>query len=216
MDNLVILIPVFNEEKTIGTVIKNLRNYNLFIINDGSSDKTKSILKKYENHKKIEILNLDKNYGYEYALLKGFKILLNKNFKYILTCDGDNQHNTNNIKKILLFTSQNNIDLTIGNRNNLNRFVEKILSFFFIARYGICDPISGFKLYDTKCLREVLSKIRKDNTFLISIVFEFIKKSKKIKNFRIKTKKRKGSRVGNSLSLNIKILRQIKFCFYFF
>lgn len=130
MDNVAILIPIYNEEKTINTVIENLINYNLFIVNDGSTDKTKVILDKYKNSEKIKVLNLDKNYGYEEALLKGFNYILHKNFEYILTCDGDNQHYTDKIHKMLLYSSQDKIDLLIGHRNKLNRFVEKILSRF--------------------------------------------------------------------------------------
>ena len=191
-----------------------LINYNLFIVNDGSTDKTKVILDKYNNSEKIKVLNLDKNYGYEEALLKGFNYILHENFEYILTYDGDNQHYTDKIDKMLLYSSQNKIDLLIGHRNKLNRFVEKILSFFFKIRYGINDPISGLKLYKVKSLEEVLSKIQKDNSFLVSIVFEFIKKTKKVKNFKIQTRERLGSRVGNNFLLNLKILKQIKYCFY--
>lgn len=215
MDNLAILIPVYNEEKTLNTVIENLTNYNLLIVNDGSTDKTNIILDQYKNANRVEVLNLDKNYGYELALLKGFDLLLQKNFEYILTCDGDNQHHTDKINKMLLYSSQNNIDLLIGNRSKLNRFVEKILSCGFKIRFGISDPISGFKLYNVKVLRETLSKIQNDNSFLVSIVFEFIKKSKKVKNFTIQTRKRMGSRVGNDFLLNLKILKQLKYCFHF-
>jgi hypothetical protein len=214
MDKIIILIPVYNEEKTVGTVIKNLSKYNVFIVNDGSTDNTKNILKKYKKFKNIEILNLSKNYGYEEALLKGFRNLLKKKFKYILTCDGDNQHYTDNIEKMLLYSSQNKVDLLIGNRDSLNRFVEKILSFAFSFKFGIKDPISGFKLYNSESLREILFNIKNDNTFLISIVYEFLKKTKKIDNFKIQTRKRSDSKVGNTLTVNLKILKQLKYCLF--
>jgi len=46
-EKLLIAIPAFNEEKNLKKLIKNLNNYkNILIINDGSTDNTKKILKK--------------------------------------------------------------------------------------------------------------------------------------------------------------------------
>ena len=69
------IVPIFNEEKTITNVVKTLLKSNLIdeviCVNDGSTDKSLAILKKFKN--KIKLLNLRKNHGKGFALAAGIK-----------------------------------------------------------------------------------------------------------------------------------------------
>ncbi|KKP52855.1 MAG: Glycosyl transferase [Candidatus Roizmanbacteria bacterium GW2011_GWA2_33_33] len=69
-----VIVPAYNEEKKIGGVLKSLINSSLvdeiIIINDGSSDNTLSIVRKF---KKIKLINLKKNHGKSYAIVKGIE-----------------------------------------------------------------------------------------------------------------------------------------------
>ena len=63
-----IILPNFNSEKTIETTIKSIlnqsyKNWELIIVDDNSSIKTKKILSKFKKIKKIKIINLKKKYG---------------------------------------------------------------------------------------------------------------------------------------------------------
>ena len=147
MSNLGIIIPVFNEEKKIESVIKKLKKFEVYIVNDGSTDRTLNILKKYRKY--INIINLKKNVGYENAIIHGFK-KINKKFKHILTLDGDGQHSPDYINKVYNFYLNENLDLLVGNRSKLNRRVEYLLSFLFSLKFNIKDPLSGFKIYNVK------------------------------------------------------------------
>ena len=74
--NVTIVIPVYNEELNIGSVVENIINYadSLIVVDDKSSDKTLEILNqlqsKYKN--KIILLKNNKNKGIGYTVKKGF------------------------------------------------------------------------------------------------------------------------------------------------
>ncbi len=69
------IVPVFNEEKTVscvvGTLLKNPLINEVICVNDGSTDKSLKILKKF-NHE-IQIVNLKKNRGKGFALSSGIR-----------------------------------------------------------------------------------------------------------------------------------------------
>lgn len=69
------IVPAFNEEKTVAGVIEILLNNSLIdeviCINDGSTDKTLTILKSFKD--KIQLINFNKNKGKSYALVEGIK-----------------------------------------------------------------------------------------------------------------------------------------------
>ena len=206
MLELAILIPAYNEEKNIKTVLSKLQKYNVYLINDGSKDKTLEFAKEFTN---VKISNNKKNLGYENSLIKGFNIILKKNFKYILTIDADGEHSLNKIKQFYKFAISTDSDLVVGKRSKFNRISEKVISFFFKIKFNISDPLSGFKLYKTSALKKIILNIKDDNTFLVKILYFFLKKKYTVKNFDIFVNKRYGSRVGNSLSTNIKIMKLI-------
>lgn len=70
-----VIVPIFDEEKTIGEVASRLIAHPLIdeviCVNDGSTDRSLSILEKFGN--KITVINLDKNHGKGYALARGIE-----------------------------------------------------------------------------------------------------------------------------------------------
>ena len=202
---VIILIPCFNEEKTIIDICKKAKNFGkVLVVNDNSTDKTKILLQE----KKINFINNKKNLGYEKSLIKGFNYIF-KNFKkakYILTIDADGELPVKNIPKILK-NKNKNFDLLIGNRSNLNRISEIILDYVFKIKFGLKDPVSGFKLYKIKSLKKIVNLLS-DKMFLVDVPVIFYKLGRIMSNIDIITKKRLDKpRVGSSISSNLKILR---------
>ena len=72
-----VIVPAYNEEKKIVGVINSLFNSNSFdqiiCVNDGSTDNTLQLLKKF---KKITLINLKKNHGKGFAVAAGIKKVL--------------------------------------------------------------------------------------------------------------------------------------------
>ena len=71
------VIPVLNEEKNIEKVVSELENYceNIIIVNDGSTDNTKEILRRLSEtySKKLIIIENKKNMGIGYSMKVGLK-----------------------------------------------------------------------------------------------------------------------------------------------
>ncbi|OGS22559.1 MAG: hypothetical protein A2252_03000 [Elusimicrobia bacterium RIFOXYA2_FULL_39_19] len=129
--------PAYYDEKNITLVVEkaiNLLNeiavdYEIFVINDGSPDKTgevaDALAKKYN---KVHVIHHKTNLGYGAALQDGFKHA--NRFEYVLFTDGDNQYDVNDFKKMLPLLEGN--DMVIGFREfNANSTLRKIISFFY-------------------------------------------------------------------------------------
>ena len=202
-----IIIPVFNEEKTIGNLLKNIKNKgSIFVIDDNSTDNSYNIISKYE----VNLIKNRSNIGYSKTIQRGIKIVKTNGYKYAITFDSDGEHNIEDIEKITLLL-KNNYALVVGSRNKKNRNIEilaSILTNFFI---GIKDPFCGLKGYD-------LSKITFQNPYLqlemedinTYLMIFYIKKNLSFSNFNInvkKSSKRKNSRFGDGFFSEVKLAK---------
>ena len=210
MSGLIILIPSYNEIKSLRRIVLSIKDkYKILVVNDGSTDGTVEFLKK---NKISHIINKN-NQGYTLSLIKGINFIKNNfNVQYILTIDADGEHRLSFIKKIYNEIKKKKLDLVIGNRNSKNRISETLISEYVDVKYGIKDPFSGFKIYKADYLYKYINKVNKKK-FLIDLVSIYLKNSLKIKNINIKVnkiKKRK-SRTGIGIITNIKMLSSIKY-----
>ena len=128
--------------------------------------------------------------------------------------DADGQHKSVYIKKMFNNFIKNKADLVVGERDKKNRIIEKLVSRTFKKKFGIWDPLSGFKLYKKRILREInLSKVK--NFFLVDLLILLINKKCRVKNYKIKTYFREDSpRVGSLFLTNLKMLNILKFVYF--
>jgi len=207
--SLIILIPSHNELNNFKSFLVQLnKKYNILVIDDCSSDGTIEFLKK----NKILFLKNKKNIGYEKSLVKGFKYIKKiKKYKKILTMDADGQHKLKYVSLINKICDKNDADLVVGIRERKNRNIEKIISYIFKKKYGINDPLSGFKIYKTKTLFQFnLNNIKK--YFLVDLLTQFCEEKKKIITKIIQTRPRKDKpRIGNFIKVNFKMIKILKF-----
>ena len=111
-----VIIPAYNEEKTIGNVIEQTisvmdglqRPYEIIIVDDGSKDKTRQIASTY----KATVLFNRVNRGKGYTIRKGFK---HAQGDLIVTIDADGSHSPKEIPD-LLEPLYNGTDITAGSR----------------------------------------------------------------------------------------------------
>ena len=94
-----ILIPIYNEQKHIFNVLREVRKYsseNLLVINDGSTDESKDIVEEITSCAKLRgnliIINHLENEGYGKSLIDGINFARDNNYQYLLTLDCDAQH----------------------------------------------------------------------------------------------------------------------------
>lgn len=164
-----IIIPAYNEEATLPTLIESVLKQNsdqLLIINDASSDKTKTLLDSMisEQHLAIKVLHNSSNLGKAGSLWRGFEQAIQDNFDVVITMDGDGQHRADDIPALLQSHLETPEHLIIGARERnlktqpLGRFLANRLANFWIswaAGYGVKDSQSGFRLYPVNLLKKI-------------------------------------------------------------
>ena len=101
-----VVVPVFNSERTVGDLCKELvevlssmgNNYEIIFINDGSIDKSWSIIDKLSNkYSNVIAVDLLKNYGQHSAILCGISLAKGD---YLITMDDDYQNPPSEIGKL--------------------------------------------------------------------------------------------------------------------
>ncbi|MCW3170220.1 DUF2062 domain-containing protein [Chryseobacterium sp. 09-1422] len=151
-----VLIPTYNNEKTLRRVIDGVLEYtqNIIVVNDGSTDSTSEILKTYPQ---LTILHLPENKGKGNGLKIGFRKAKELGYHHAITIDSDGQHYPNDIPVFVeALLAENENVLLIGNRNmsqdgipKKSSFGNRFSNFWFWFETGIKleDTQSGYRLY---------------------------------------------------------------------
>ena len=162
-----IVIPVFNEEKSLEELNKRLlvvcnsldSEFEIIYVDDGSSDKSLDIIKKFcVSHKFIHFITFYRNFGQHAAVMAGFK---HARGDIIMTLDADLQNPPEEIPKFL-DKMKEGYDIVAGKRvNRKDRLSRKIPSYFMNK---IISSLTGVRLNDYGCMmrayrRDIVSKL---------------------------------------------------------
>ncbi len=170
--NCCVIIPTYNNSKTIESVITSTLNYcdDIILVDDGCTDDTKNILLKFPQ---LTIVTHSVNKGKGKALRNGFNEAVKKGFDYAISIDSDGQHFPKDFETFLNKIEQQPQSLIVGARNmtvenvpNKSNFGNKVSNFWFKIETGITlpDTQSGFRLYPVKKLKSI---------FFFTTKFEF-------------------------------------------
>ena len=116
--NLVsIILPFYNSQKFLDATIKSVinqtyKNWELFLINDGSSDNSLEIAVKYLNDKRFKLISYKKNRGPAYSRNLGIR---RAQGEYICFLDSDDLWEKKKLKTQIIFMKKKNIDLSCTN-----------------------------------------------------------------------------------------------------
>jgi len=157
-----VIIPAFNAEKTIGTLVQHIRQQGLpiFVVDDGSSDHTAAVA---AASGALVVSHL-RNQGKGCALRTGFEHALRGGYDGIVTLDGDGQHDPADIPQLIRTGEIQHAGIVLGNRlmdgatmpsmrRRTNALMSAVVS--AVARQRIPDTQCGFRLIR----KEVLSSI---------------------------------------------------------
>ena len=111
---IIAVIPAYNEEKTIATVIIETEKHvnKIIVVDDGSTDHTAEIAQRMG----AIVIQHPQNMGKGAALKTGFKEALKHNPDIVVTLDADLQHNPSEIPKLVKPIIEGKADLVIGSR----------------------------------------------------------------------------------------------------
>ena len=183
-NDIVVIIPTYNESKNISTLLDKLSMYedwDILIVDDNSPDGTSKIVEEnyVRNLKNIHLLKRDQKLGLGSAYRDGFKWALKKNYKHFIEMDGDFSHTIDDLINMLEFKDK--YDLIIGSRYVEGGKTEgwsksrKILS--VVANYvaklllgiKVNDMTSGFRIYSRGCLEDINYYDTKSNGYAFQI-----------------------------------------------
>ena len=157
--NYSIVIPAFNESKAITEQLEEIKKYihknkinaELIVIDDGSTDNTYSMLKKYK-YKNLIIKKNMSNLGYGKSIKLGVDLAKNEN---IIIIDCDMSYPFSEINQLKTYYEKG-YDMVIAERKNLfehDGFFKNLLRFVFklivnyISGNKVSDPNSGFRIF---------------------------------------------------------------------
>ncbi|PTD94225.1 glycosyltransferase family 2 protein [archaeon SCG-AAA382B04] len=162
------LIPAFNEEKSVGKVIDEVRKHQrdyldeIVVVDDSSTDKTKEIVQ----DKGVEVVSHVINIGVGGAVRTGYRYAIQEEFDYLVLLDADGQHDPKYIPKLFNKLIEDECDLVIGSRflNESHKgysyvrkagiiFFTKMVS--FLGGIDITDVTSGYRVYDVDALKKL-------------------------------------------------------------
>lgn len=167
---LSIFLPTYNEEENLAKVIENVtqsaskfaENWEVTIVNDGSSDRTKTLAEGLsKNNARIKVISHKVNSGYGASLKTGF---YNSHYSWIAFMDSDGQFDFSEINRFIETKQNTGADLVIGyykkRKASLGKIItSKIWEAFVFVLFGlkVKDIDCGFKLIS----KEVIDSIPK-------------------------------------------------------
>ena len=207
-ESLYIVMPAYNEEENIETVIEEwysiVEKYNgdgksrLVIIDDGSKDKTYDIMKEYMKEKTLFVPLSRENEGHGATVLFGYEYALENGADYVFQTDSDGQTRPEEFHEFWKMREQ--YDLVIGHRNKradgiLRVFVTKILKMVIRVCFGISitDANTPFRLIKANVLKEEIKYIpSKYNLSNVLLSVLCTKHGRRIKYIPITFRQRQG------------------------
>lgn len=155
-EKILALIPAYNEEIAIQSVVRRTMEYlPALVADDGSSDATIDIARETG----AMIVQNGENLGKGAALRKGFRFALEKGFQAVVILDADGQHDPHEIPLFLERFQQNRSNLIIGMRDFSQmpfsrRWANSLGGVLInrLTREPIPDNQSGFRLIDARVM----------------------------------------------------------------
>jgi glycosyltransferase involved in cell wall biosynthesis len=163
-----VISPAFNEEKSIGSVLSEIKkfcpDFDIVVVDDGSTDRTAEVARTVPG---VSVISLPINLGIGGAVQTGFIFGRRRGFDLAVQVDADGQHKPAEVPRLLEPIFLNQADVTIG-----SRFMEKgMYRGLAFRKWGIrlfsltnrlllgeriTDSTSGFRAYNQKAI-EILS-----------------------------------------------------------
>jgi glycosyltransferase involved in cell wall biosynthesis len=193
-----LIVPAFNEEETIGELLKNVSNvlsrsgitYEIIVVNDGSTDKTSSIACSVPG---VKVITHPYNKGNGASVKAGIQ---ESHGEKIVILDADGQHQAEHIPEMLNLLGE--YDLVVGARDDFgfgrrgmgNFFVSKLAT--YLSGIEIPDLTSGYRAFKKEKMLEFIYLLPNGFSLPSTSTLAFAVNGYNIKFIPIKINKRQG------------------------
>ena len=170
MKKISIVIPIYNESESLPLLYKKLseiisqipnHNFEILFINDGSKDNTLNLIKQYRKEdKKINYIDLSRNFGKEIAILAGLDYCTGDG---VIIMDADLQDPPELIPELIKYWEQGYDDIYAKRRTRKGEtFFKKFTSKLYykvlqhITKVEIQKDTGDFRLLDRRCVNALV------------------------------------------------------------
>ncbi|MEG4440185.1 glycosyltransferase family 2 protein [Microcoleus sp. AT9_B5] len=184
MTKLIIQIPCYNEEETLGITLKELPRQlsgvdtvEWLVINDGSRDRTIEVAK---SHGVDHIVSFPQNQGLAKAFMAGLEASVQAGADIIVNTDADNQYCAADILKLIQPILQEEAEIVVGARSietntefsPLKKLLQKLGSWVvrIASNTDIPDAPSGFRAFSRKAVMQL--NVFNDYTYTIETIIQ--------------------------------------------
>lgn len=214
-----VIVPAYNEQSVIREVVQELTvlQYSVVLVDDGSARSMYPFIEGLP----VYFLQHEINLGQGAALQTGIEFAREKGAEYIVTFDGDGQHNAEDIQKLLEPLNRNETDFTLGSRfmqgsrHNMSGGREKTIHLarfinFIFTGMRLSDAYNGMRALNRKAAANV--NISENGMAHATELLAYIKKNKlRYKEIPVSIRyteysKRKGLTVWNGFRIVFDIL----------
>ncbi|MFH1671584.1 MAG: glycosyltransferase family 2 protein [Candidatus Portnoybacteria bacterium] len=196
--NISIIIPAYNEEKSINEVVNDLKKHlpdqEIIVVDDNSTDQTNQILKSINN---IKVITHSENQGYGAALKTGIK---QAQGKYILIIDGDGTYPAESIPQMLKYI--NDYEMVSGVRRGKNfdarwLYAQRIGKFIlkrvmvYVTKTKIPDINCGLRIFKKETIEKFWDLYPQGFSFTTTSLAAFLSNNYRVKFIPIDYHQRK-------------------------
>tara|TARA_Y100000591_G_scaffold316415_1_gene325006 strand:+ start:1982 stop:2854 length:873 start_codon:yes stop_codon:yes gene_type:complete len=179
MKKCIILIPIYNDRKSLTKLIENINfeiediklEISVVVINDASSQQIIDEYQKTENINSIEIINMKENRGHARCIASGLKYIYEKKeFDYVIPMDGDGEDRPEEIKKLIQLAEQSIDQSIIAERikrseSFLFKFCYQFHKFLTLAFTGHSIKFGNFTCLTKLTVEKMLNEKATWNSF---------------------------------------------------
>lgn len=214
-----ILIPAFNEEKSITSVISNIPIFSnldtaVVVIDDGSTDNTSLKAK----NAGATVLSNKHNLGLGASFKRGLKHAIDNNADIFVILDGDGQYKSTRLSGLIFPLIKNEVDMTIGNRYNygysssflkkeVNKFISIFISQILLKAKFLYDVQSSYRAFNRKLALFLQKELKGSYNYSQEMFILTYMNNFKIKQVPVKCFKRLN---GSSRLIKIPIIHILK------
>ena len=190
-----IILPAYNEELAIANTIAKIKklypDFEILVIDDGSTDKTMQAAM----DSGANVWPHPYNIGNGAAIKSGLRVAKGE---WVIMMDADGQHTPEDISRLLDFKDQ--YDMVVGARSRssetaLHRdFANKIYNWFasYVTSFKIEDLTSGFRLIKSSVARQFIYLLPNTFSYPSTLTMAYLRSGRSVKYVPIETKKRQG------------------------